>query len=319
MQRRNWSDLDILASNLQPSGHAIQARVYAEDPDKDFQPCAGLLSEVTFPESKGLRIDHWLETGIEVSPLFDPMLAKVIVHAKDRNSALAQLDAALAKTVLYGIETNIHYVREVLKTDVFKRGEIYTRYLNDFHSRSDSFDVLSPGTLTTIQDYPARTGYWNVGVPPSGPFDQYSFNIGNRLLDNAPDAAGLEITLNGPVLRFKTDTQIVLTGATMVAHLDDVAIDFWKVIDVKAGQTLKVGKTTGHGARAYCCIKGGIVCPIIWAPSPRLRSASSVVMPDVRYARVMCCTIMRSPIKLTDSAIAQKSLFPRSAITGPYA
>ena len=254
-------DLDQLGSDLQPSGHAIQARVYAEDPDKDFQPCAGLLSEVFFPVADGLRIDHWLETGIEVSPLFDPMLAKVIVHAQDRNSALTQLDTALAKTVLYGIETNIHYVREVLKTDVFMRGEIYTRYLNSFLSRSDSFDVVSPGTLTTIQDYPARTGYWNVGVPPSGPFDHYAFNLGNRLLGNAPSDAGLEITLNGPMLRFKTDTQIVLTGATMDAHLDDVEIAFCKVVDVKAGQTLKIGKTTGHGARAYCCIKGGIVCP----------------------------------------------------------
>jgi urea carboxylase len=254
-------DLDTLASGLKPSGHAIQARLYAEDPDKDFQPCAGLLSEVLFPVRQGLRIDHWLETGIEISPLFDPMLAKVIVHANDRNSAIAQLDAALAETVLYGIETNIHYLREVLKTEVFIRGEIFTRYLNSFHSRSDSFEVISPGTLTTIQDYPARSGYWHVGVPPSGPFDQYSFNMGNRLLANPTDAAGLEITLNGPMLRFKTETQIVLTGAAMDARLDDQAIAFWQVIDVAAGQTLKIGKTSAAGARAYLCIRGGIVCP----------------------------------------------------------
>ena len=87
---------------------------------------------MSFPQSENLRIDHWLETGIEVSPLFDPMLAKIVVTAKDRATAIEQLDAALDETKLYGIETNIDYVREILKTDVFKDGEIYTRYLNSF-------------------------------------------------------------------------------------------------------------------------------------------------------------------------------------------
>ncbi|MCK5360854.1 MAG: 5-oxoprolinase/urea amidolyase family protein, partial [Gammaproteobacteria bacterium] len=254
-------ELDELGKSLTPSGHAIQARVYAEDPNKDFQPCAGLLSEVSFPAADYLRIDHWLETGIEVSPYFDPMLAKVIVTAEDRLTAIQRLDTALGETSLYGIETNINYVREILNTDVFKQGDIFTRFLNSFIGHPRTIDVLSSGTLTTIQDYPGRTGYWNIGVPPSGPFDQYSFNLANRLLGNTIDAAGLEITLNGPSLRFNNDTQIVLGGAVMDAHLDDVAIDFWQVINVQAGQTLKLGKTLAAGARAYLAIKGGIQCP----------------------------------------------------------
>lgn len=254
-------DLTLLGTSLKSSGHAIQARVYAEDPNKDFQPCAGLLSEVKFPVKNNLRIDHWLETGIEVSPFFDPLLAKIIVTAESREQALHQLDEALAETTLYGIETNIKYVREILNTEIFKKGEIFTRYLNDFITHPHSIDVISPGTLTTIQDYPARTGYWDIGVPPSGPFDQYSFSLGNRLLSNTNNASGLEITLNGPALRFNNDTQIVLTGAAMEAHLENKAIEFWQVIDVKAGQTLKIGKTTSAGARAYLCIKDGFNCP----------------------------------------------------------
>lgn len=253
--------LAALADGLKSTGHAIQARVYAEDPNKDFQPCAGLLSEVKFPQRDNLRIDHWLETGIEVPSLFDPMLAKVIVTADNREDAIEQLGSALADTTLYGIETNMQYVREILNTDIFKKGDIFTRYLNDFITHPCSIDVISSGTLTTIQDYPARTGYWNVGVPPSGPFDQYSFNLGNRLLDNEVKAAGLEITLNGPTLRFNNDTQVVLTGAEMDAHLDDRSVKFWQVIDIKAGQTLKIGKTSAAGARSYLCIKEGINCP----------------------------------------------------------
>ena len=254
-------DLSSLERTLTPRGHALQARVYAEDPNKKFQPSAGLLSDVQFPQGENLRIDHWLETGIEISPLFDPMLAKVIVTAESREAALTQLDAALAATSLYGIETNIRYVREILHTEIFKKGEIFTRYLNDFVTQPTSIDVISSGTLTTIQDYPARTGYWDVGVPPSGPFDQYSFNLANRLLGNDESCAGLEITLNGPSLRFNNATQIVLAGAPMEAHLDDEAIPFWQVIDIKAGQTLKVGKTQSAGARAYLCVKEGINCP----------------------------------------------------------
>lgn len=255
------ADLDELAVNLSPCGHAMQARVYAEDPNKDFRPCAGLISEVSFPVRDGLRVDHWLETGIEVPALFDPMLAKVVVLAANRDAAIRQLDDALADTSLYGIETNIHYIRSILKSDIFEQGKIFTRYLNSFTTQPCTLDVVSGGTLTTIQDYPGRKGYWSVGVPPSGPFDHYSFNLGNRLLDNAANAAGLEMTLNGPVLRFNHRTQFVLTGALMDAYLDDVAVDFWRVVDVDAGQTLRIGRTETAGARAYLCLKDGISCP----------------------------------------------------------
>ncbi len=261
MIRLAANELDGLPKQLTPHGHAIQARVYAEDPNKAFQPSAGLLSEVRFPQHDQLRIDHWIESGIEVAPLFDPMLAKVIATADDRQQAMTLLDSALADTVIYGIETNIAYVREILSSDIFQQGNIYTRYLNDLVISPDTIDVINAGTLTTIQDYPGRTGYWDVGVPPSGPFDSYSFCLANRLLGNPANAAGLELTLNGPTLKFNRATQIVLAGADLHATLDEEAVPFWRVIDIAAGRTLKIGKVTGAGARAYLCIKGGIDCP----------------------------------------------------------
>ncbi|HBS16196.1 MAG TPA: urea carboxylase, partial [Alcanivorax sp.] len=82
-----------LGEGLMPRGHALQARLYAEDPNKDFQPSAGLLTTAEFPEADGekLRIDHWIEPGLTVSPLYDPMLAKLIVFEADRDAALAAL------------------------------------------------------------------------------------------------------------------------------------------------------------------------------------------------------------------------------------
>lgn len=254
-------DIKFLASQLSPKGHAIQVRVYAEDPNKEFQPSAGLLSEVQIPQKHNVRIDHWITTGIEVSPYFDPMLAKVIATADDRVSAMALLDSALADTMIYGVETNIDYVRDILKTDVFQQGQIYTRYLNEFTFKPNTIDIVSSGTMTTVQDYPGRVGYWDVGVPPSGPFDSYSFRLGNRLLDNAESAAGLEITLNGPTLKFNCATQVVLTGANMPSTLDGEPVAFWQVTNVSAGQSLKIGKVDGAGARAYLLIKDGIQCP----------------------------------------------------------
>lgn len=242
-------------------GHAIQVRVYAEDPNKDFQPCAGLLSDVQFSRQENVRIDHWIETGIEISPFFDPMLAKIIVTAETREQARTQLDTVLAQTRLYGIETNIAYVRAVLATSEFIEGRIYTRFLNTFAYLPNTLDVLSAGTMTTIQDYPGRIGYWHIGVPPSGPYDEYSFRLGNRLLNNAETCAGLECTLNGPTLRFNCATQIVLTGAIMQATLDEQPVRFWHVVNVEAGQVLRLGKINGAGARTYILVKGGIQCP----------------------------------------------------------
>ena len=92
------ADLHTLKAALSPSGHAMQVRIYAEDPAMDFRPCAGLLSSVSWPQADGLRIDHWIESGIEVPTLFDPMLAKVIVHAPNRVAVLQRLSRALAES-----------------------------------------------------------------------------------------------------------------------------------------------------------------------------------------------------------------------------
>lgn len=240
-----------------PSGHAIQARIYAEDPCKNFQPSAGLLTRVELARNPCWRLDSWVETGTEVSALYDPLLAKLIVHQKDRRTALAALDNALSESLFEGIETNRKYIQAILADPTFERGETTTTYLNEFNFSDSSIDVLQPGTLTTVQDYPGRIGYWHVGVPPSGPFDSKSFRIANRLLGNPPDAAGLEITLNGPTLRFNHACRIAISGGKCDARLDGHSIGLNTEIQVVAGQTLSIGKVT-EGARCYLAIEGGL-------------------------------------------------------------
>ncbi len=255
--------LEVLESDLSANGHAIQIRLYAENPYKNFQPSAGLLSEVNFPHADGkhLRIDHWIEAGVEVSPFFDPMLAKIICWAKDRKTAISDLHTALAKTSIYGIETNKHYTQAILRHNEFVQGTISTRTLNSFQCDSHSVDVLAPGTLTTLQDFPGRTGYWHIGVPPSGGFDSVALRLANQLVNNDANAAALEITLNGPTLQFNCDTTIAITGAEFNATLDGNTCPMWQTLPIQAGQVLTIASTSKAGARCYLAIAGGWQCP----------------------------------------------------------
>ncbi len=242
-----------------PHGHAIQVRVYAEDPNKNFQPCSGILTEVSFPD--GARIDTWVEKGSEVSPFYDPLVAKVLVHAEDRDAAIGKLRGVLAETRLDGIETNLEYLRQVLNDAVFPAGRQVTRYLNAFHYRPATIDVLEPGVQSTVQDYPGRLGYWAVGVPPSGPMDHLAFRYANRLAGNDEGVAALELTLIGPTLKFNCDAVIALAGAPMQAELDGVPLNRWQSCHVKAGSILKLGSIAGGGCRTYLAVQGGFDVP----------------------------------------------------------
>ncbi len=252
-----------LVKVLKPSGHAIQARVYAEDPGRDFQPSPGLLTAVAFPaaDGKSLRIDTWVEAGCEIPPYFDPMIAKVISWAPSREQARVALDAALGDTLLYGVETNRDYLRQILAFTPFASGNPWTRCLEGLSYKADTFEVIGAGTQTTVQDFPGRLGYWAVGVPPSGPMDSRALRLGNALLGNPEDAAGLEITMSGPILRFNTDAVVALTGAEIPVKLDDVEQPMCTAIFVPAGRTLTIGTIAGAGARSYLAVRGGVQVP----------------------------------------------------------
>jgi urea carboxylase len=242
------------------SGHSIQVRLYSEDPARDFQPCSGLLTEVDFPE--GPRVDTWIETGTEVSPFYDPLIAKIIVHADDRASALSDLREALAATSIAGIETNLDYLRQIIADgEPFSRGEVSTKALESFIYRSPTIEVIAPGTQTTVQDFPGRVGYWNVGVPPSGPMDMLSLRVANSLVGNDPSAAGLEITVNGPTLRFHQAARVAICGAPMPSKLDGGPIAHGAAIDIEAGSVLSIEGGAEVGVRSYLAVSGGLQVP----------------------------------------------------------
>lgn len=243
---------------LESKGHSIQVRLYAEDPIKNFLPSAGLLTHVEFDTNA--RNETWVETGSNVSSFYDPMIAKIIVTADDRESAIHAMTDSLAKTSVAGIETNLEYLQNIIDGTVFKAGAQTTRFLNSFEWKSQKIEVLQAGIQTAVQDVTGRLGYWNVGVPPSGAIDPLSLNVANQLLGNPPNTAGLECTLQGPSLKFHCDSQILLAGGDMPSVLDGVAIPMWQTVNVRKGQVLKCGKVES-GCRSYIGIKGGLNVP----------------------------------------------------------
>lgn len=244
------------------SGWAIEARVYAEEPLHDFQPSPGELTWVDFSKAKaaGARVDTWVESGVEVSAFYDPLLAKVIVEGDDRDTAIKALHHALSCSELAGISTNLDYLRQLSDWNLWHCAKMTTNSLLSFIYQPRCIEVQAAGTYTSVQDFPGRKGYWDIGVPPSGPMDDFAFRLGNRIVGNHESAAGLECTIIGPVLKFHAPAVVALTGADTDATLDGQPVLPWTPIMIQPDQVLNVGKAK-NGCRTYVSIRFGLDVP----------------------------------------------------------
>ncbi|CDM70289.1 Urea amidolyase [Clostridium bornimense] len=247
-----------------PEGHAIEVRVYAEDCLNGFRPSTGKIDDVIF--SNKARVETWIQKGVEVSSLYDPMIAKIIVHGQDRKDAVEKMREVLSKSRVYGITTNMEYLKALFDSKSYKEGNLFTAMLRDFHPEEYAIEVLDGGVQTTVQDYPGMIGYWSVGVPPCGPMDNYNFRLGNSLLGNREDAPGLELTLRGGTYKFRTAVSFCITGADMNATLDGEPVPRYRVNCAMANQVLKF-KDCKVGMRAYLLVAGGFDIPKIMGSS----------------------------------------------------
>jgi acetyl/propionyl-CoA carboxylase alpha subunit len=124
--------LPLTQEDVTPSGHAIEVRLYAEDPDAGFLPQTGELLHIRWPSEA--RVDSGVDEGAEVTSHYDPMLAKVIVHAEDRPAALECLSAALAETEVLGLRTNLPFLRMLAADDTVAAGQVTTTWLESAHA-----------------------------------------------------------------------------------------------------------------------------------------------------------------------------------------
>jgi urea carboxylase len=134
----------------------------------------------------------------------------------------------------------------------------------DHGVRAATLTVLAAGTQTTVQDLAGRGGMWDVGVPPSGAWDDFSFALANAAVGNPPSAAGLEAVATGPVLRFDRRTTVCVTGSAHKATVDGRPLRPGTVTVVGAGSVVDVGPCGAPGFRAYLAVGGGIAVPSVF-------------------------------------------------------
>ena len=163
-------------SDLTQRGHAIECRIYAEDPARDFLPQAGTLLMYREPAGPGIRMDAGVVEGSEVSVFYDPMLAKLIVSAETRDAAIARAVAALNRYIILGIRTNIPFLLNILRDPRFKSGDVHTGYLDSEGAglrASDDGDIPEAAVAAAAYHdaHAARATSTRAGSVRHDPFD----------------------------------------------------------------------------------------------------------------------------------------------------
>ncbi|THH06190.1 hypothetical protein EW145_g4258 [Phellinidium pouzarii] len=274
-----------------PDIHAIELRIYCENPASDFSPSPGILQYVEFPKGReDIRVDSWVSTGITVSPYYDPLIAKVIASGSTRVDALAKLvfalspesdegkDMSTGKCLIQGPPNNIPFLYRVLQEPVFKAGKATTDWVDSggVMYTPSAFTVLSSGINTTVQSLPIRD--IGLGISPSGPMDPLAFQAGNALVGNSFECEGLELVSpqssagrnNNLAFSaiFHVQATIAVTGTSASVTLDGKDLPTWSRLLVSAGSKLIVGGPTyahitdggesqSGGLRTYLSILGG--------------------------------------------------------------
>src|SRR5690554_6328511 len=164
--------LEVGQETLTRNGHAIEARLYAEDPENDFLPSTGRVRGYELPEAgTGLRIESGIENGLEISIHYDPLLAKIIAHGTDREDALRRLAHALERLSIHGLSNNRDFLINLLRHHEVREGRADTRFIEEHLD-----ELISRPDETARAEAAAITAIWL----------QRSWRIGNDLLASLP-------------------------------------------------------------------------------------------------------------------------------------
>ncbi len=120
-------------NDINSSGHAIECRINAEDPEENFLPSPGTITEFHTPGGPGIRMDSHIYTGYKIPPIYDSLLAKLIAHGRTREEAISRMRRALSELIIDGVKTTIPFHKKVMDDERFLRGEVYVDFLKSFH------------------------------------------------------------------------------------------------------------------------------------------------------------------------------------------
>ncbi|MFF4500095.1 acetyl/propionyl/methylcrotonyl-CoA carboxylase subunit alpha [Streptomyces sp. NPDC001401] len=210
--------------DIRLTGHAIEARVCAEDPSRGFLPSGGTVLRLREPQGDGIRTDSGLSEGTEVGSLYDPMLSKVIAYGPDRETALRKLRAALAETVTLGVQTNAGFLRRLLAHPAVVAGELDTglveREVDGLVSADVPEEVYEAAAAVRLEALKPRAEGWT---------DPFSVPSGWRL-GGAAKPVGFHLRVQDPV-HYVPHGSHTLTDDTVSVTLDGVRHTFHRAAD----------------------------------------------------------------------------------------
>jgi acetyl-CoA carboxylase biotin carboxylase subunit len=139
--------ITMAQDDIAQRGHAIEARIYAEDPENNFLPCPGKILCLNEPSGPGIRVDTGIYQGWTVPPHYDPILAKLVVWSENRPTAIKRMSGALENYIIIGIKTNLGYLKRVMDTEKFGNGDYHTHFIDDNESELRMSEKHIPGVL----------------------------------------------------------------------------------------------------------------------------------------------------------------------------
>ena len=202
--------LGLVQEDIKFSGHAIEVRLCSEDADRDFMPQSGRMALWQMPD--GVRVEHALQSGAEIPPFYDSMIAKIIAHGADRNEARARLICALEQTAAFGVTTNQGFLISCLRHPAFAKGEATTAFIGNHRDQllapgaNDKADAALAALLLYVTNPHAPP--WRSGRSLAATFPltmRIDLGHGVQEVDIVRDRDGGYVVVNGIELRFEID------------------------------------------------------------------------------------------------------------------
>jgi 3-methylcrotonyl-CoA carboxylase alpha subunit len=254
--------LSVTQGAVRITGHAVEARLYAEDPERGFLPSTGTLAVLEFPKGEGIRVDTGVVAGSAVSPYYDPMIAKVIAHGRDRGEALDRLAKALGETVIAGPRSNTAFLKNLVSHPDFRAGRFDTGFIDRHLAELTKIDpneeagaiARAVHALLGGAPAPADSERWSdAWSDPWAANDGFSLGIARALdldilIDGAPGKAavawgqgGLQVTVNGS--EADAAARVVPVAGGMIA----LARGVQRHVALKSYDTIDVDHLDGDG------------------------------------------------------------------------
>lgn len=225
--------LALSQENIKINGHALECRIYAEDPQNNFHPAPGKILKVQWPKTSLVRTDTWFHEPVEIHPDFDPMLAKIITHAPTRSYAIEKMKLALQSTVLMGNTNNIWYLKNLLKNSDFKAGKINTDFCEVFKApvpTPTNIESVVAAILTwQFQEKPQTSDVWGeIGFFRFNKQVRYSIN--GQLFEIDYHKEGEQLSFSIKEETSKTISDVLIEENHLEFLLDDKQLQFNWVI-----------------------------------------------------------------------------------------